>query len=113
MIEDYRFGTIQVNGKRYDGDIKIVSGEVVSDWWRKEGHAVDFSDIEDILAARPETLVVGMGEPGNMRVREALRKHIAEVGITLIEEPTARAVETFNELSGPGRRVAGAFHLTC
>jgi len=102
-----------VSGKRYDGDIKIVSGEVVSDWWRKEGHALESSDVEDIIAARPETLVVGTGDPGRMKVRESLRKQLAELGMDLVEEPTARAVKIFNELSGSGHKVAGAFHLTC
>ncbi len=113
MIDDYHFGRIQVDGKSYDGDIKIIAGRVVSDWWRKESHVLDVEDVEDILAAGPEALVVGMGRPGNMKVRSVLRKLLAETGVKLIEEPTASAIGAFNDLFRAGRNVAGAFHLTC
>jgi len=113
MIDNYRFGQIEVRGKRYTDDIKIVIGQVISGWWRREGHVLHTSDIADILSTTPQILVVGMGEPGNMKVSEGLRKHLSGRGVILIEEPTSRAVETFNELFGSGRAVAGAFHLTC
>ncbi len=112
-IQNYNFGNIEVDGKRYDGDIKILDGKVISDWWRKEGHVLDVSDIEDILAEAPEVLVVGTGLPGNMRVNAGLKKHLEDLGITLIEEPTKQAVEKFNKLSKSGKKTAGAFHLTC
>ena len=81
MIESYQYGEIHVNGRKYTGDIKIVSGEVLSGWWRREGHSLDISDIEDILSTQPGFLVVGMGDPGNMKVTEKLRKHLAALGI--------------------------------
>jgi hypothetical protein len=54
-----------------------------------------------------------MREGGNMKVTDKLRKHLAGLGIILIEELTQRAVETFNGLFGSGGNVAGTFHLTC
>jgi len=109
----YRFGEIEVDGKRYTGDIKIIDCSVISGWWRAEGHHLASSDIEDILSETPEILVVGMGLPGNMKVREELRERLAEDGICLIDEPTTQAVATFNRLKKSGKKVAGAFHLTC
>jgi hypothetical protein len=113
VIDRYHFGRIEVDGKVYDGDIKIIAGRVVSDWWRREGHVLDVEDIEDVLSAGPEILVVGMGRPGNMRVRSSLKTLLAEMGVELVEEPTESAVKTFNDLWKAGRSVAGAFHLTC
>lgn len=112
-VGDYRFGEIVVDGRRYTGDIKIMGGFVVSDWWRAEGHRLAFSDIEDLLSRGPEVLVVGMGLPGRMKVSDQLRKRLAAAGISLIDEPTPRAVATFNRLNKSGKKVAGAFHLTC
>lgn len=112
-IGNYRFGEIEVNGKKYTGDIKIIDGSIVSDWWRAEGHALAVSDIEDILSKAPEILVVGMGSPGFMKVREELRRRLAQTGISLIDEPTSQAVATFNKLKKSGKKVAGAFHITC
>ncbi len=112
-IGNYRFGEIEVDGKRYTGDIKVIDGSVVSGWWRSEGHELAVSDIEDILSENPEVLVVGMGLPGRMQVRDELRKRLEADGISLIDEPTPKAVGTFNRLKKSGKKVAGAFHLTC
>jgi len=113
MIEDYQFGTMTVMGRQHSQDLKIVEGEIIERWWRKEGHGVLPEDVDDILLAKPEFLVVGMGQPGRMLVTPELRRALEDARIHLIELPTAQAVDSFNELIRKGRRVAGAFHLTC
>ncbi|HOV85121.1 MAG TPA: MTH938/NDUFAF3 family protein [Syntrophobacteraceae bacterium] len=113
MISGYQFGRILIEGKAYRSDLKILGGKVLPDWWRKEGHEVAPEDVEDILSAQPEILVVGMGEPGRMQVLESLRSRLVQANIQLLEEPTSKAVESFNRLTREGRNVAGAFHLTC
>jgi hypothetical protein len=112
-IDDYRFGEIEVDGRKYYGDIKIVDGSVISNWWRAEGHELTGADIEDILSEAPEILVVGTGMPGRMKVMDELRERLAAAGISLVDEPTPQAVATFNRLKKSGKKVAGAFHLTC
>jgi hypothetical protein len=112
-IDSYKFGEIEVGGKIYTGDIKIVAGAVISNWWRREGHVLASCDIEEILSDPPQILVVGMGLPGFMKVDGELRDRLAASGTSLIEEPTPNAVATFNRLTRSGGKVAGAFHLTC
>ena len=113
MIEEYRFGSITINGKHYHADVKIIGNRVVADWWRQQGHVLGVLDVEDILSTQPECLVVGRGASGMMVVTESLRETLAAFGIELIDEPTSRAVKIFNRLRGDGRKIAGAFHLTC
>ena len=113
MIEAYQFGSMTVSGKRYHTDLKIIRGQVIAQWWRREGHRVDVSDIADILLAAPEILVIGQGDPGRMQVAKPLRLTLEEANIRLIEEPTRQAVRSFNRLYEEGENVAGAFHLTC
>jgi hypothetical protein len=113
MIDDYSFGRIKVNGRIYTSDIMIIDGRVVDSWWRKAGHRVEFDDIEEILAARPEVLVIGQGKPGLMKVSDGLRKELQKNKIRLIEENTPQAVQTFNRLDADGCRVCAGFHLTC
>ncbi|MGD8628620.1 MAG: MTH938/NDUFAF3 family protein, partial [bacterium] len=67
-IEAYRFGSISIDGTAYESDLKIIEGRVVPGWWRKEGHNLLLVDIEDILEAGPEVLIVGQGDPGLMKV---------------------------------------------
>lgn len=113
MIEHYRFGAITVDARTYRKDLKIIRGEVVPDWWRKEGHEVDVDDLRDVFTAKPEILVIGTGDSGRMETSPSLRSALADANIRLIEAPTAEASRTFNRLLKEGKDVAGAFHLTC
>lgn len=48
-----------------------------------------------------------------MKVADELRERLAAAGTSLLDEPTPKAVATFNSLNKSGKKVAGAFHLTC
>jgi hypothetical protein len=104
---------MKVNGQTHRNDLKIIDGKVKGDWWRKQGHRLDSADIEDVLAAGPDTLVVGTGYAGNMRVPEETRSVLSGHDIRIVAQNTRDAVETFNQLKDQGENVAGAFHLTC
>jgi len=74
---------------------------------------VDTGDITDIVAEGPEVLVVGTGYAGFMEVSKSLHSALKKRNIRLISGKTQDAVKTFNQLHSEGKRVAGAFHLTC
>jgi hypothetical protein len=114
MIEQYIEGRhMTIGGKKYYRDLKIIDGRIKEDWWRNQGHRLNTSDINDILSAKLEVLVIGTGYAGNMRVPRVVRSDIENQNINVIEEITSEAVETFNHLYAEGKDVAGAFHLTC
>ena len=114
MIDQYATGShMTVKGMRYHKDLKIIRGEVIENWWRQQGHRLATDDIDDILDARPQILVVGTGYAGNMRVPDAVRQTLENHQIKVIAQTTADATTTFNRLVGEGKDVAGAFHLTC
>lgn len=113
MITEFSFGRIIVNGKTYTNDIKIIHGQVITDWWRKSGHRVAVEDITDVLAAEPEVVVIGKGSPGLLKTTASLRDHLAVNQIELIEKKTSKAIEMFNGLIQRGRKVAAGFHISC
>jgi hypothetical protein len=113
MITHFSFGKIVVNGKTYTNDIKIVKGQVISEWWRKRGHRVEVEDITDVLEAEPEVVVIGKGSPGLLKSTSSLRDYLAANQIELIEKKTAKAVDVFNGLFQQGRKVAAGFHISC
>lgn len=113
MIDRYTFGRMVIDGEVYQTDLKIVCGQVQAGWWRREGHLVEVEDVTDILAARPEILVVGTGSPGRMRVSQALLRALRELAIEWVTQPTPAATATYNQLAAQGRNAAAAFHLTC
>ncbi len=112
MIESYTFGSITVNGKKYSTDVIIYPDRIDSDWWRKEGHELCPEDIQQVLKEKPETLIVGTGEPGMMKVLPETKRLVQGHHIELIIFPTSEAIRIYNEISKTRRTVA-AFHLTC
>jgi len=111
-IEDYSFGRIVVDAHVYTKDLIILPGHIVPGWWRREGHSLAIEDLEAVLEAQPEILIVGSGAYERLQVPEATRQALAERRIELLVAPTARACELYGELCGP-RRAAAALHLTC
>jgi hypothetical protein len=113
MIEKYSFGKIVVNGVTYTDDIKIIKGNVVSDWWRKRGHQVGMDDVKDILDSDTDILVIGTGKFSLVKLTSPLREHLKSHGIELIEKNTSESTKVFNQLHRKGRKVSAGFHLTC
>lgn len=112
MIESYSFGMIVIDGRAYTSDVLITSRGVRSGWRREQGHLLQWKDLDDVLAEKPEVLVVGSGWSGMMKVHEEVLRLAKERGIRLVVQPTASAVETFNGMAGQ-KNVAAALHLTC
>ncbi len=113
MISSFSFGRIVVNSQIYNNDIKIVSGNLVQDWWRRSGHSVEIEDLQDILDSSTDIIVIGKGQPGYMNTSDTLRQYLRQNHFRLIEEPTSDAIQTFNLLTSEGKRVSGGFHVGC
>ena len=111
-IDSYRFGHIVIDGQPYDGDVIILPGGVRAGWWRREGHLLHPEDLEPVVDAAPELLVVGQGASGRMRVAPETSQALEAEGIEFVVLPTERACETYNRLRKE-RQVAAALHLTC
>ncbi|MHA1712670.1 MAG: Mth938-like domain-containing protein [Candidatus Ranarchaeia archaeon] len=114
-INSYSFGSITVNGRQYTKDIIILPGQVVGNWWRKEGHQLSIEDLSLILEEDKHigVLVIGTGYSGMMNVPNNVRDFLQEIGLRVIVQPTRQACQTFNELARQDVNVAAALHLTC
>jgi len=136
-IEDYRFGSITIDGKQYKEDVIIFPQGVKDGWWRKEGHSLDPADLDEVIKDKPEIFIVGCGanglDPadldevikdkpeifivgcganGAMKVPDSTRKWLENQGIELQAMPSGEACKTYNELAG-NKKVAAGLHLTC
>ena len=110
-IKNYRFGRIEVDGKKYDSDIIITPNKIIHPWWRKEGHLLTCDDIFPKMPENTRMLIVGTGSPGMMKVNENVKKECQERNIKLIALPTAKAVDEYNKNADD--KTVCAFHLTC
>ncbi len=111
-IDSYRFGEIVVDGQVYDQDLIISPEGITANWWRVEGHSLSLEDLDSVLKAPPEVLVVGQGAYGRLDVPEPTRQALEAAGIEVRAERTAEACQTYNRLLGE-KQVAAALHLTC
>ncbi|MDW7773239.1 MAG: MTH938/NDUFAF3 family protein [Desulfobulbaceae bacterium] len=112
-IASYSFGRIEIDRKSYSKDIIILpDGTLVTPWWRRQGHCLEISDLEQLLSTGPGIIIAGTGASGLMLPAPGLREYLARQAIEFIVQPTADAVHTYNRLSGTGKTGA-CFHLTC
>jgi len=111
-IDSFVFGQIVIDGVSYRQDLLIWPGHIKKEWWRRQSHLLQVDDVAEALAANPEVLVVGMGQPGRMQVDQTLAAFLKERGIDLVAVPTPEACRLLNALAGK-RRLAAALHLTC
>ncbi|MFC1770019.1 Mth938-like domain-containing protein [Nitrospirota bacterium] len=111
-IDNYKFGSIVINGATYTTDIIIYPDRVQDSWWRKEGHRLGIIDINEIIQASPELIIVGTGAMGIMRVPEETASYIRSHKIEILTARTPKAVELYNDNSTQRKTIA-ALHLTC
>jgi hypothetical protein len=112
MIGQYQFGKVTIDGIAYDSDVIVYSDHVEDKWWRKDGHHLCLDDLKGILGEQFDTLVVGTGYFGRMKIDPAVPEMLKQRGITFIAHTTAKACTEFNRLKET-QKVIGAFHLTC
>jgi len=112
-INAYEFGVMTVEGTEYKDDVVVFPGYVKDKWWRRVGHRLEPDDLGDIIESGPEVLVVGQGESSMMKVPDLTRKTLADHNVDLMTARTEEAWHIYNRLEQEGRRVVGAFHLTC
>jgi hypothetical protein len=111
MIESFSFGQIVIDERAYQNDVIIYPDHVREEWWRGEGHVLNKEDVEEIVACKPDILLIGTGY-GGLKVPAETARHIESKGIQLIVEKTEKICERYNELS-PSQKVIAALHLTC
>ena len=112
MIESNNFGKIVINGEEYHSDIIIYKDSIDDKWWRRESHNLRIEDIEKIFDNKPETLIIGTGYYGLMKVPLELIKYLESNNINVIIKKTKDACDEYNTLCQK-ENVVAALHLTC
>ena len=112
-ITHYEFGHIEIDGIDYRSDV-IVSNESVQDnWRRKEGHVLGIQDLDKVLLAEPDVIIIGSGYYARMDVPRETLEYLENMGVRLEIAKTSDAIELFNELQKSYSRIVAALHLTC
>lgn len=114
-IKNYRFGYIEIDGLKLNKDLLIIKGQLIENWWRDQGHLVQLCDLDQVLDAKPHTLIVGTGSSGKLKIAPGLIEELGKRGIRLEAIPTELATIRYKELCGMigEDNISMALHLTC
>jgi len=112
MIDQFEYGTIVLDGRRYDYDVIIFPDGTVEPWEHKDEHILQAKDLDKVIKAKPEVVIIGSGTVASLRVRPAAEKRLQDAGIEVLICKTNKACETFKELRNH-RKVATVLHITC
>jgi hypothetical protein len=116
-VDSFNFGTIVVEGKKYSHDILLFPDGVVNErrsgFWKFGSHAIQRNEIERLITANPEVVIVGTGTSGRARLTSDAKSYAKEAKVELVVLPSAEAIESLNRLVEGGKRVAALIHITC
>jgi hypothetical protein len=113
-ISDFSFGTITIDGARYDRDVVIENGKVRKRK-KKPSKALrgDFGhtplSLEERIPWSARRLIVGTGASGAMPVMDAVKGEARRRDVELVILPTAEAIR---ELERDPKSNA-ILHVTC
>jgi hypothetical protein len=87
MVNSYQFGSVEIDGKTYDHDLIYYQGDIQR-WWRQKGHKVKIADVRTLLDSQPDTVVIGTGSMGFMRVGKKALTALKQAGTEVIADRT-------------------------
>ncbi len=114
-IDDYNFGLISIDSKKYFKDVIILEDKVISPWIREEGHKLKVKDLENYLKdiVKVKNIIIGTGYSGLMEVSKEVLNFLKEKEVKFQILKTREACDKFNIFSRKGEKVIAFFHLTC
>ena len=99
QIRAYKSGEITINDKTYTTSLIITNETLISDWGPETINDITQQHIDQILALKPEIILLGMGEHSSLPPKMLRQFECMSTGA---------ACRTFVALSSEGRNVAAA-----
>lgn len=114
-IDDYNFGLISIDGKKYFKDVIILEDKVISPWIREEGHKLKVKDLENYLKdiVKVKNIIIGTGYSGLMKVSNEVLNFLKGNDIEFYILKTKEACDKFNSFLKENKNAIAFFHLTC
>ena len=114
-FEDFSFGSVRVDGVKYDYDLVLDRGTIRKRKKKASQHLrVEFGhtplSIEEKIPWKCRRLVIGTGTHGALPVMQEVRREAKRRGVEILELPTADAVKLLNENASKTNAV---LHVTC
>ena len=116
-IDKTKFGTITVDGKKYDYDILIRLDKKVEKRQKKlskevygTSHTISLAEAEYIYEESATNLIIGSGQSGLANLSDEASEFFKRKNCQVELLPTPEAIERWNKAKG---QTIGLFHITC
>jgi hypothetical protein len=116
-IDKTSFGSITINGERYDNDVIIRQDNSVHKRKKKlsrekygTSHILSKKEAKYIYEEGVKCIIIGSGQYDTLRLSDEASAFFKSRKCKVICEATPDAIKTWNEKSDPK---VGMFHITC
>ena len=116
-IDATSFGSITINGKKYDNDVIIRLDSSVEKRKKKlskekygTSHIVSKKEAKHIFQEGAKYIIIGSGQYDALKLSDEAAAYFKKKGCKVICKATPYALNAWNETAGPK---AGMFHITC
>ncbi len=116
-IDTTEFGSITIEGKRYENDVNIrLKGDIKK---RKKklskaiygtSHIISLDEAKHVYEKGAEKMIIGSGQDGMVRLSDEAKDYFKNKGCKVKLSPTPEAIKKWNSSKG---KVVGLFHVTC
>ena len=107
---DNNIGFIEINKARHTRNLIVMADKLILDWQATDFVSLEEAHFAQILALKPEVVLLGTGEKHQFLHPKIVQSLTAQ-GIPLECMTTAAACRTYNFLMSEGRNVAAALIL--
>jgi len=116
-INSTRFGSITIEGEKYENDVLIrLGGEVMKR--RKKlskaiygtSHVISLDEAQYIFEERAERLIIGTGQTGMIELSDEAADYFRKNNCQVQMLPTPEAIRIWDESDG---EIIALFHVTC
>ena len=116
-VDSFSFGSIVIDGKKYGRDVLVFPDGTVRQrkggFWKFGSHAIKRDEIDQLVKADPEEIVVGTGTSAKARLTPDTESWANEAKLNLVVLASQEAIERLNRLVEEGKRVAALIYITC
>ncbi len=116
-IDKTKFGSITVNGEKYDHDIIIRLDKRVEKRKKKlskevfgTSHTISLAEAEYVYEEGTDAIIIGSGQSGLVTLSDEAAEFFNQKHCQVELFPTPEAIKYWNKAKG---QIIGLFHITC
>ena len=116
-INSTRFGSITIEGEKYENDVLIRLGGKVKKRKKKlskaiygTSHVISLDEAQYIFEEKAEQLIIGTGQDGMVELSDEAADYFRKNECRVQMYPTPEAIRIWNEAGGAS---IALFHVTC